>query len=143
MAPKSQRDAEAEVRSWGFSHVFTWTDRPFVFSSILSTDSPSLPPSYLTPIRNAHYPPHTHTGLTTHLILRGSLTVTYPDDVSPAKETFGPGGRLDVAAGRNHEVWMGVKDGIQVLREMGVGLIEERVEDPGVLGEKKGKEGMV
>lgn len=33
--PKSRREAEAEVRSWGFSHVFTWTDSPYV-----STKSP-------------------------------------------------------------------------------------------------------
>ena len=25
---KSQKEAEAEVRSWGFSNVFTWTDGP-------------------------------------------------------------------------------------------------------------------
>jgi hypothetical protein len=25
---KSQRDYEKEVGSWGFSHVFTWTDSP-------------------------------------------------------------------------------------------------------------------
>lgn len=25
---KSQHDVEAEVRSWGFSHVFTWSDGP-------------------------------------------------------------------------------------------------------------------
>ncbi|KAK5127196.1 hypothetical protein LTR85_008558 [Meristemomyces frigidus] len=81
---KSKAQAEAEVRSWGFSHVFTWSDGP-----------------------NAHYPPHTHSGLTTHLILKGQLTVTYPDDAEPKKETFGPGGRLDVDAKRRHEVWMG------------------------------------
>ena len=75
---------ERKVRIWGFSHVFTWTDGP-----------------------NAHYPPHSHAGLTTHLIRRGSLTITYPDDESPSKETFGVGARLDVAAGRKHEVWMG------------------------------------
>ena len=56
---------------------------------------------------NAHYPPHTHSNLTTHLILKGELTVTYPDDEVPSKETFGPGGRLDVDGGRRHEVWMG------------------------------------
>lgn len=27
MAPK---DSEAEVRAWGFRHVFTWTDGPYV-----------------------------------------------------------------------------------------------------------------
>jgi hypothetical protein len=28
MAPKSRKEAEAEVRGWGFSHVFTWSDGP-------------------------------------------------------------------------------------------------------------------
>jgi hypothetical protein len=28
MVEKSQREFEAEVRSWGFPHVFTWTDGP-------------------------------------------------------------------------------------------------------------------
>lgn len=57
--------------------------------------------------RNAHYPPHSHRGLTTHLILRGELTIAYPDDPKPTKETFGVGARLDVDAGRRHEVWVG------------------------------------
>lgn len=55
----------------------------------------------------AHYPPHSHSGLTTHLIRRGSLTITYPKDPSPTKETFGVGERIDVPAGKVHEVWMG------------------------------------
>ncbi|KAL5423159.1 hypothetical protein PMIN06_003798 [Paraphaeosphaeria minitans] len=80
----SRNDAESKVRSWGFGHVFTWTDGP-----------------------NAHYPPHRHNGLTTHLILNGELTITYPEDQKPRKETFGPGARLDVDAKRLHEVWMG------------------------------------
>ncbi|KAK7182054.1 hypothetical protein DPSP01_008220 [Paraphaeosphaeria sporulosa] len=80
----SRNDAESKVRSWGFGHVFTWTDGP-----------------------NAHYPPHRHNGLTTHLILSGELTITYPEDKEPKKETFGPGARLDVDAKRLHEVWMG------------------------------------
>ncbi|KAF2750749.1 hypothetical protein M011DRAFT_395671 [Sporormia fimetaria CBS 119925] len=84
MATKSRREAEQEVRSWGFANVFTWTDGP-----------------------NAHYPPHKHRGLTTHLILKGQLTITYPEDAEPKKETFGPGARLDVDANRSHEVWMG------------------------------------
>lgn len=25
---KSSKEVEEEVRSWGFKHVFTWTDRP-------------------------------------------------------------------------------------------------------------------
>ncbi|KAF1999408.1 hypothetical protein P154DRAFT_523415 [Amniculicola lignicola CBS 123094] len=81
---KSQKSAESEVRAWGFNRVFTWTDEP-----------------------NAHYPPHRHDGLTTHLILTGKLTITYPQDAEPKKETFGPGARLDVDARRMHEVWVG------------------------------------
>ena len=57
--------------------------------------------------RGAYSPPHSHAGLTTHFILRGELTITYPKDSNPTKETFGPGSRLDVDAGRLHEVWIG------------------------------------
>lgn len=28
MATLSRAEAEAQVSSWGFNHVFTWTDRP-------------------------------------------------------------------------------------------------------------------
>ena len=59
------------------------------------------------PCRNAHYAPHSHHGLTTHLIRSGALTITYPKDERPTKETFGVGDRVDVEAGRVHEVWMG------------------------------------
>ena len=55
----------------------------------------------------AHYTPHSHRGLTTHLILRGELTITYPEDDKPEKTTHGVGERIDVAARRIHEVWMG------------------------------------
>ncbi|KIW07694.1 uncharacterized protein PV09_01632 [Verruconis gallopava] len=84
MAIEDLKNPEAAVRSWGFSRVFTWTDGP-----------------------NAHYPPHSHDGLTTHLIKKGQLTITYPNDESPRKETFGVGSRIDVDAHRVHEVWMG------------------------------------
>lgn len=62
---------------------------------------------------NAHYPPHTHGGLTTHLIRQGALTISYPDDNDKLhggdvrKETFGVGARVDVPAGKRHEVWIG------------------------------------
>ncbi|EMC93661.1 hypothetical protein BAUCODRAFT_75758 [Baudoinia panamericana UAMH 10762] len=75
------QDPEREVRSWGFSRVFKWKDHA-----------------------GAYYPPH---HLTTHLILQGELTITYPDDPTPTKETFKTGSRLDVAANRRHEVWIG------------------------------------
>ncbi|KAF2874887.1 hypothetical protein BDV95DRAFT_486048 [Massariosphaeria phaeospora] len=91
---RSRKEAEREVRSWGFSHIFTWTDGP-----------------------NAHYPPHTHSGLTTHLILDGQLTITYPGDQKPTRETFGPGARVDVDAQRLHEVWVGSEGCTYVIGE--------------------------
>lgn len=54
--------------------------------------------------RNAHYPPHKHGGLTTHSILSGEFTVTYPEENPSKKETFGTGVRIDVPAGKVHEV---------------------------------------
>ncbi|PYH41938.1 uncharacterized protein BP01DRAFT_326539 [Aspergillus saccharolyticus JOP 1030-1] len=96
-APESQsypigspKECERMVRDWGFSHVFTWSDGS-----------------------NAHYPPHSHAGVTTHLIRKGSLTITYPEDNATRhggevrKETLGVGARLDVPAGKLHEVWIG------------------------------------
>lgn len=59
------------------------------------------------PCRNAHYPPHSHAGLTTHLITKGEMTLWYPRDASPEKTTFGVGARVDVDAGRIHEVQVG------------------------------------
>ncbi|CAG8322845.1 unnamed protein product [Penicillium salamii] len=86
----TRSESEDLVRKWGFQHIFTWTDGG-----------------------NAHYSPHTHTGLTTHLIRRGSLTITYPEDNAKLhsgqvkKETFRVGERVDVPAGKVHEVWIG------------------------------------
>ncbi|KAK3951927.1 hypothetical protein QBC32DRAFT_152378 [Pseudoneurospora amorphoporcata] len=81
----SRKEAESQVRSWGFSHVFTWTDGA-----------------------DAHYAPHKHSSLTTHLILSGSLTIAYPgSEDNKAKTTHGPGETLDVDAGLVHEVWIG------------------------------------
>jgi len=91
---KSQREHEAEVKSWGFPHVFTWTDGP-----------------------NAHYSPHSHRGLTTHLILKGQLTITYPRDKDPEKRTYGVGDRIDVDAGKFHEVWIGPEGCTYVIGE--------------------------
>ncbi|KAF2231544.1 hypothetical protein EV356DRAFT_535380 [Viridothelium virens] len=94
MTSKSRGEAEAEVASWGFDNVFTWSDGP-----------------------NAYYPPHSHRGLTTHLILKGQLTITYPNDEKPSKQTFGPGTRVDVDAERKHEVWMGSEGCTYVIGE--------------------------
>ncbi|KAL6719608.1 hypothetical protein ACLMJK_001528 [Lecanora helva] len=94
-SPPSRKDSEVQVRSWGFSHVFTWNDGC-----------------------NAHYPAHSHACLTTHLIRRGALTITYPNDEKPTKETFTAGDRVDVDAGRVHEVWMGNEGCEYVIGEM-------------------------
>ncbi|KKA30978.1 hypothetical protein TD95_001342 [Thielaviopsis punctulata] len=75
---------ENTVQSWGYSIVFTSSDKP-----------------------NAHYPPHSHVTQTTHLILEGSMTLRYPDQPEPNKFTYSAGDRVDVAAGQEHEVWMG------------------------------------
>lgn len=70
-----------------------------------------------TTSRHAHYPPHQHSGLTTHLILSGEFTVTYPDEDAGRKEAFGLGARIDVPGGKMHEVWMGPQGCTYVIGE--------------------------
>jgi hypothetical protein len=67
--------------------------------------------------RNAHYSPHSHAGLTTHLILSGSLTITYPKEKDAKKMTYGVGDRIDVDAGKVHEVWIGPEGCTYVIGE--------------------------
>lgn len=71
----------------------------------------------LTRRSNAHYPPHKHSGVTTHLILNGSLTYTYPNEPDAKKETLGVGGRWDVDANKVHEVWVGEQGCTYVIGE--------------------------
>lgn len=75
----------------------------------------TIPP--LIPNSNAHYTPHSHQGLTTHLIVDGELTITYPEDKTPTKTTHAVGDRVDVAASRVHEVWVGPKGCTYVIGE--------------------------
>jgi hypothetical protein len=77
----------------------------------------AIPKPASNPSSNAHYPPHSHPSLTTHLITRGELTISYPKDKSPKKETFGRGDRVDVDAERLHEVWMGSEGCAYVIGE--------------------------
>lgn len=35
------------------------------------------------------------------------MIVLFPDDKEPVKKSFGAGERVDIAAGRKHEVWIG------------------------------------
>jgi hypothetical protein len=67
--------------------------------------------------RNAHYSPHSHAGLTTHLILSGSLTIKYPREPNAEKVTYGVGDRVDVDACKLHEVWIGSKGCTYVIGE--------------------------
>lgn len=42
------------------------------------------------------------------MVVSGQFTVAYPkDNPNGTKETFGPGARIDVPAGKVHEVWIG------------------------------------
>lgn len=47
----------------------------------------------------------------------GELTISYPKDAEPKKETFGVGGRIDVDAGKVHEVWIGAEGCTYVIGE--------------------------
>lgn len=65
-------------------------------------------------INKKDYAPHSHAGLTTHVILRGQLSIAYPrdgdgngDGDAEQRTVYGEGERLDVEAGRVHEVWVG------------------------------------
>lgn len=66
---------------------------------------------------NYHYSPHSHKGLTTHLVVGGQLTLWYPNEEDREKRTFGPGERIDVDAGRVHEVWIGEEGCTYVIGE--------------------------
>ena len=68
-------------------------------------------------LRGAYYPPHTHAGKTTHVVLAGGLTYAYPDDSNSKKETAGPGDVWDVDANKRHEVWVGDKGCTYVIGE--------------------------
>ncbi|EFW22292.1 conserved hypothetical protein [Coccidioides posadasii str. Silveira] len=98
MTSSARAQDENLVRSWGFSTVFTWRDEP-------EPDSHNLTHPYVYR-RDTYYPPHSHNGLTTHLIRHGTLTIAFPKD-GGAKKMYGPGSRIDVDAGQLHEVWIG------------------------------------
>jgi hypothetical protein len=116
----SRKESEHLVSEWGFKHIFTWSDGRYerLYFYTRNTDHFShCEENYqhgtndLT--SNAHYSPHSHSGLTTHLIRQGSFTITYPEDNANLhngevkKQTFGVGERIDVPAGKVHEVWIG------------------------------------
>lgn len=108
-----QRKAEQEVRAWGFDTVYTWTDKPCVLTVSYHRFSSDIRHAH----RRTYYKPHSHQGLTTHLILAGDLTIAFPKDDAEKKETHGVGARVDVAANQVHEVWVGDEGCVMVIGE--------------------------
>jgi quercetin dioxygenase-like cupin family protein len=81
---------ENKLRDEGFSVVFRHRDRP-----------------------NAYYPDHTHGGITAHIVIEGSITVTSEGKTS----TFGPGDRFDVPAGAVHSASVGPEGCLYIIGE--------------------------
>ncbi len=75
-----QRKLKSQLRGEGFSHTYVWQDGP-----------------------HAHYPDHTHAGITAHIILDGEMTLT----MDGASQTYHVGDRCDVPAGAVHSARMG------------------------------------
>jgi quercetin dioxygenase-like cupin family protein len=71
---------EEQLRREGFTRTFVWQDGP-----------------------HAHYPDHTHAGLTAHIILEGEMTLTQGGET----KTYRAGDRVDVPAGAVHSARMG------------------------------------
>ena len=76
----NEKELENKLRSEGFSGIFTHRDRP-----------------------GAHYPDHTHSGITAHIVLEGEITVTSEGKT----EKYGPSDRFDVPAGSVHSADIG------------------------------------
>ena len=45
------------------------------------------------------------------------MVVTYPEEKKSVKTTFGVGDRVDIAAKRTHEVWIGDEGCVSVIGE--------------------------
>ena len=80
MTALSDRDLRRQLESEGFSDTYVWQDGP-----------------------HAHYPDHTHAGLTAHIILDGEMTLTMAGE----SKTYAVGDRCDVPAGAVHSARMG------------------------------------
>jgi mannose-6-phosphate isomerase-like protein (cupin superfamily) len=76
----NEQQLAEELCREGFSHTYVWEDGPNMF-----------------------YAQHTHAMETTHIILRGEMTLT----IEGKSQTFGVGERCDVAAGAMHSAKMG------------------------------------
>ena len=76
----NEQDAVDQLKAEGFSHAYVWEDGP-----------------------NATYGDHTHPTLTTHIILKGELTLTSERKTTTHKA----GERVDVPANTVHSAKMG------------------------------------
>lgn len=76
----TEKEFEEQLRSEGFSGIFTHRDSP-----------------------NAFYPDHTHSGITAHIVLDGEITVTSEGQTT----TYKKGERFDVPAGEIHSAQIG------------------------------------
>ena len=81
---------EKMLREEGFSMVFSHRDRPHAF-----------------------YPDHTHQGITAHIVLEGSITVTSEGKTA----VYGPGDRFDVPAGTVHSASVGPEGCLYIIGE--------------------------
>lgn len=69
-----------KLKAEGFTNIYVWHDKA-----------------------SAHYPPHTHSSLSAHIILEGEMTLI----MNSNKQTFTQGERFDVPAGKTHEAIIG------------------------------------
>ncbi len=71
----------------------------------------------VTQSRNAYYKPHAHDGLTTHLLLKGSIEVGLPEKMGEEGEKgrHGLGERVDIPPNTAHEVWVGSEGATMVI----------------------------
>jgi quercetin dioxygenase-like cupin family protein len=75
-----EKSLAKQLREEGFGHTFVWEDHP-----------------------NAHYPDHTHTDETAHIVLSGEMTLT----MGGQTRTVRVGERCDVPAGTVHSARTG------------------------------------
>lgn len=80
MATPNDRELRKQLEAEGFTQTYVWQDGP-----------------------HAHYPDHTHAGLTAHIILDGEMTLT----MGRESTTYRVGDRCDVPAGAVHSARMG------------------------------------
>jgi len=80
MSPLTEAELLKQLEAEGFARTFVWKDAP-----------------------GAHYPDHTHAGLTAHIILDGEMTLT----MNGNSQAYRAGDRCDVPSSAVHSARMG------------------------------------